>query len=58
MSEPYIDIWTGLKFIPSINGRLCPGNGRSFYADGTEIEICCDNCNTFNCCFPKEIFKF
>lgn len=39
MSEPYIDIWTGLKFIPSINGRLCHGNGRSFYADGTPIEI-------------------
>ena len=57
IGKPYKDIWTGITLTPSLNGKRCLGNGKCFYTDGTPIEICCDNCNTYNYCFPDWLLK-
>ena len=53
MMKPFKDIWTGLIFTPSLNGEKCIGNGKHKDSNGKEIEICCDNCSAFMCCFPQ-----
>lgn len=54
--EPYTDIWTGITLTPSPNGKYCLGNGKHKTPEGEEIEICCDNCSTYNCCYAKKSF--
>lgn len=54
--EPFIDLSTGTLLTPSPGGKLCLGNGKHKTPEGEEIEICCDNCPGFLCCFPDEEF--
>lgn len=51
-----IDI-TGIELTPGNNGIDCLGNGEHFYADGSPIECCCDECAYMKCCFDIKDFN-
>lgn len=47
--EDYINIELTL----GNGGENCLGNGEHIDENGKTIEICCENCDFFLCCFPQ-----
>lgn len=47
-----IDV-TGTILIPGNGGVDCPGNGEHYDENGELIEICCDECDYYMCCFSE-----
>ena len=47
-----IDI-TGTLLTPGEEGKNCLGNGKH-YDDGKLIECCCDECDYYCYCLPKD----
>lgn len=50
-----IDDYMKIELTPGNGGKSCLGNGEHIDENGKPIEICCENCDYFLCCFtPSE----